>query len=132
MPAATSTRTATRSIPYLLLEHPEHKGVTVYVPYRAMLPKGLDGILVTGLGISAHRDAVPLIRMQPDIQNGGYAAGRGRGHGGQGRRAGCGRSTSRQLQQHLVEIGNLPDSVLDDKDSYPLPDERIAAGGRRA
>ena len=51
------------------------KGVDVYIPYRAMLPKGLDGLLVTGLSISAHRDAVPLIRMQPDIQNGGYAAG---------------------------------------------------------
>ncbi len=40
-----------------------------------MLPKDLRGMLVIGLGISAHRDAVPLIRMQPDIQNGGYAAG---------------------------------------------------------
>ena len=45
----------------------------VSVPYRALLPAGLDGILVTGLGASAHRDAMPVIRMQPDIQNGGYA-----------------------------------------------------------
>ncbi len=61
--------------PYLLVEHPEHKGVTVNIPYRCLLPSGLEGILVTGLGISVHRDAVPLTRMQPDIHNQGYAAG---------------------------------------------------------
>jgi hypothetical protein len=33
----------------------------------------------------------------------------------------------RKLQQHLVEIGNLPERVLTDVDSYPLPDEKIAA-----
>ena len=30
------------------------------------------------------------------------------------------------LQQHLVEIGNLPENVLTDQDSYPLSDEVIA------
>jgi len=111
--------------PYLLLEHPEKKGIYVDVPLRAMLPKGLDGIIVTGLGISAHRDAVPLIRMQPDIQNGGYAAGYAAAMAAQAN------VTIRQvdvkaLQKHLVEIGNLPESVLTDQDSYPLSDERIA------
>ena len=46
-----------------------------YVPYRCLLPKGLEGILVTGVGISAHRDSFAIIRMQPDVQNHGYAAG---------------------------------------------------------
>ncbi|MHC4181397.1 MAG: FAD-dependent oxidoreductase, partial [Planctomycetota bacterium] len=111
--------------PYLLLEHPEHGGFKVNVPYRSMLPKGLEGILVVGLGISAHRDAVPLIRMQPDIQNGGYAAGV------------AAAMAARQnlvprkidvhaLQKHLVEIQNLKPSVLTDKDSYPMSDEKIA------
>jgi len=45
------------------------------VPYRALMPKGHDGLLVTGLGISAHGDAMPVLRMQPDVQNQGYAAG---------------------------------------------------------
>jgi hypothetical protein len=45
------------------------------IPYRAMLPKGLENVIVAGLGISAHRDAMPIIRMQPDVQNGGYVAG---------------------------------------------------------
>jgi hypothetical protein len=46
-----------------------------YVPFRALLPKGLEGIVVTGLGASADRDAMPVIRMQPCLQNQGYAVG---------------------------------------------------------
>ena len=111
--------------PYLLLEHPEKKGINVYIPYRSMLPKGLDGILVIGLGISSHRDAVPLIRMQPDVQNGGYAAGVAAAMAAE---AGVPLRNIdiKALQQHLIEIGNLPENVLEDQDSYPLPDERIA------
>jgi hypothetical protein len=110
--------------PMLLLEHPEKVGINVYTPLRAMLPKGLEGLIVTGLSISAHRDAVPLIRMQADIQNGGYAAGVA---AAMVAKAG---TTIREvdiraLQRHLIEKGNLPESVLTDKDSYPLPHERI-------
>ena len=111
--------------PYLLLEHPEKKGINVYIPIRAMLPKGLDGILVIGLGISAHRDAVPLIRMQPDVQNGGYAAGVAAAMAAEAN-VSVRDVDIKPLQQHLVEIGNLPETVLEDKDSYPLPDEKIA------
>lgn len=111
--------------PLLLVEHPEHKGFNVYIPYRAMLPKGMEGMLVIGLGTSAHRDAVPLIRMQPDIQNQGYAAGVAAAMAvkGDGRLRGV---DVKALQEHLVEVGNLPASVLTDKDSYPIPTDRIA------
>ena len=53
------------------------KGPCYYadMPYRCLLPKGLDGILVVGLGASADRDAMTLVRMQADLQNQGYAAG---------------------------------------------------------
>ncbi len=123
--------------PYFLLEHPEKKGIAVYIPLRAMLPQGLEGIIVTGLSISAQRDAIPLIRMQADIQNGGYAAGVASAM------ASYAETTVRQidirrLQEHLVQIGNLPASVMEDKDSYPLSDESLAAavadlkGGRGA
>ena len=40
-----------------------------------MLPKGVENVLVAGIGFSADRDSSPVIRMQPDIQNNGYAAG---------------------------------------------------------
>ena len=96
------------------------------VPYRCLLPQGIDGILVVGLGMSAHRDAMPILRMQPDLHNQGYAAGCAAAMAAQ---AGI---TPRQvdvkaLQKHLVEIGNLKGSVLTDKDSYPLPATKISA-----
>jgi hypothetical protein len=112
--------------PYLLLEHPEKVGIGVYIPYRAMLPQGIEGLLVTGLGISAHRDAIPLIRMQPDVQNGGYAAGVAAAMAAE--EDSLVRNIEvRKLQQHLIDIGNLPENVLEDRDSYPLPDEKLAA-----
>ena len=47
----------------------------VEIPYRALLPRGLDGILVVGKAISATHDALPAIRMQADLENlGGVAA----------------------------------------------------------
>ena len=94
------------------------------IPYRAMLPKGMEGVLVIGLGISAHRDAVPLIRMQPDIQNGGYAAGLAAARAAAGKQ-GLRAVEVRALQKQLLEIGNLPAEVLEHQDSYPMPQDRI-------
>jgi hypothetical protein len=112
--------------PYLELQHPGKRGFHIHVPYRCLLPKGMDGILVGGLGASAHRDAVPMTRMQPDIQNQGYAAGVAAAMAAQ---AGLPlrQIDIRALQKHLIEIGNLPETVLEDKDSFPLPRERVAA-----
>ena len=111
--------------PIFLVRPPDRKGLTVNLPYRALLPKGLDGLLVTGLGVSAHRDGIPVIRMQPDIQNQGYAAGTAAAMAAQSS------ATVRQvdlkgLQKHLIEIGCLPERVLTDGDSFPLPKERVA------
>ena len=111
--------------PYLLLEHPERKGFTVRIPYRCLLPQGLDGILVTGLGISMHRDAVPLTRMQADVQNQGYAAGLAAAtiaRTGGGTRG----LDVRALQRQLAAIGIVPESVLTERDSYPIPDDKVA------
>lgn len=57
--------------PFFILNPPKERHV-IYdadVPLRSLLPKGLDGILVTGLGASASRDAMPVIRMQACLQN---------------------------------------------------------------
>lgn len=54
---------------------PERHPMYVELPYRALLPEKLDGLLVAGIGIGAHRDAMPFVRMQPDVLNQGYAAG---------------------------------------------------------
>ncbi|MFA6816046.1 MAG: FAD-dependent oxidoreductase, partial [Lentisphaeria bacterium] len=61
--------------PMFLLKHTEETPYFANVPFRALLPRNLTGILATGLAVSAHRDCLPLIRMQPDVQNQGYAAG---------------------------------------------------------
>jgi len=111
--------------PIFEVNHPDKGGFLVYVPYRCNVPKGLEGILVGGLGVSAHRDAIPLIRMQADMQNQGYALGVAAAMVSQ---AGTlvRHVDIQQLKEHLVQIGNLPKSVLTDKDSLPLSDERIA------
>lgn len=112
--------------PYLELHHPEKVGVYVNVPYRCCLPKGIQGILVGGLGMSVHRDAVPLTRMQPDLQNQGYALGVA---AAMASRAGVDPRDIdlSALQRHLIDVGNLGEEVLDQGDSYPIPEEKVAA-----
>lgn len=96
-----------------------------YTPYRSLLPKGIEGILVTGLGISADRDAMPVLRMQPDLQNQGYAAGLAAAM------AADANISPRYidvkvLQNKLVQKGYVPSNVLTDVDSFPLSQQRIA------
>jgi len=107
--------------PEFFLAGPAQKPLYVNIPYRALLPKGIDGLVATGLGISAHRDAMPVLRMQPDIQNEGYAAGYA-----------CALAAAKgvpprainvkTLQAHLAQIGNIPPQELEARDSFPLPD----------
>jgi hypothetical protein len=71
-----------------------------------------------------HRDASAIVRMQRDMHNQGYAAGIA---AAMAVREACSprQIDVRSLQRHLVEIGNLPRSVLTDEDSFPLSAERI-------
>lgn len=103
--------------PYLEVRHPDKKGLYAYYPYRASLPKGLDGILVGALATSCHRDALSVIRMQADLQNQGYALGYAAAMASQ---AGLSprQVDLRSIQRHLVEIGNLPEKVLEETDNY--------------
>lgn len=85
------------------------------VPYRALLPRTLDGVLTTGLAISAERDAMPIVRMQPDVQNQGYAAGLAAAMACE---AGSVRAIDvKTLQSRLVADGCLQNRVLSDVDS---------------
>lgn len=45
------------------------------IPYRSILPKGLDNILVAGMAYSTDHDALIAARMQPDLEHLGEAAG---------------------------------------------------------
>ncbi|MBP5320764.1 MAG: FAD-dependent oxidoreductase [Kiritimatiellae bacterium] len=95
------------------------------VPYRALLPAGIEGVIATGLGISATRDAMPIIRMQPDVQNQGYAAGLAAAAAVAGN-TGLRGIDIKALQQKLVAKGALEERVLTDTDA-PVPQETIAA-----
>ncbi len=106
------------------IQDPGHKPMYVNLPYRCLLPKKLDGLLVTGLGISAHRDAMPILRMQPDIQNQGYAAGTAAAmaaKGGVPVRA----IDVKALQRHLVDMKILRPEDLEQKDNFPLSDAAL-------
>ncbi|MBN1346407.1 MAG: FAD-dependent oxidoreductase [Phycisphaerae bacterium] len=107
-----------------------HLGGIAYTPYRCLLPKGLEGILVVGLAVSAHHDAIPSIRMQPCMQNLGYAAGcaatMAATLGGKTRSVDI-----RKLQKHLVSIECLTPEVLTHQDSFPLPDKAVHDAVRR-
>lgn len=116
--------------PYLMLATPPRaQNYLVNIPYRCLLPRGLEGLLATGLGISMHRDAIPLVRMQACIQNQGYAAGLA---AAMASRDGLPlrKIDIRALQQQLVQIGNLPEEVLDHQDSLPMSREQVAAAVR--
>ncbi len=118
--------------PYFSLKPPAHSGVDVkaYVPLRSLLPKGLEGVIVTGLGASAHRDAMPVIRMQPCLQNQGYAVGI----------AGAMVAANKQLiryvdikklQQKLVEIDNITEETVTHTDNYPPAIETIQKAAKQ-
>jgi len=95
-----------------------------YTPYRCLLPKGLDGILVVGLGISAHCDAIPSVRMQPCVQNQGYAAGLAAAMSAQENKT-TREIDIKKLQGQLVDKGCLTPNLLNCQDSYPFSIEKI-------
>ena len=103
--------------------HPAPGG-TCYTPYRCLLPKGLDGMLVVGVGISMERDASAMVRMQRDVSNQGYAAGVAAAMATESGSTVRGIDIQ-ALQRHLVETGALPEAVLSHQDSLPLPTSAI-------
>ncbi len=107
----------------LKANHPAPGG-SCFTPYRCLLPRGLDGILVTGLGISMERDAAAMVRMQRDMQNQGYAAGVAAAMAAK-RGIGPRAIDIQALQRHLIAMGCLPDDVLHHQDSFPLPAEAL-------
>jgi len=105
---------------------PGRQQFSANVPYRCLLPKDLEGLLVIGIGLSAHRDAMGVLRMQPDMQNQGYAAGLA---------AAMAASAAvplrqvdvRMLQRRLVEKGILTKETPTQEDSYPISAEEVAS-----
>lgn len=113
--------------PLFLVMPPDRASIDAWVPLRALLPRGWEGLLVTGLAISAHRDVMPVLRMQPDVQNQAYAAGLTaaaavRDAGGRIRAVDL-RAIQRQL---AAKDRLLPPTVLLHGDGVPSGAERLA------
>lgn len=101
-----------------------HVTLDADAPYRALLPKTTDGLLVVGIGMSADRDAMSILRMQPDLQNQGYAASYAV-YLALKETCELRDVPVKALQRHLVDQGIVPESVLTDKDSYPLSNAQL-------
>ncbi len=86
----------------------------IEIPYRALLPVDLEGLIVSGKAFSATHDALAAPRMQPDMENlGGIAALAA---------AMCVEKgvaprelPIRALQERLVATGTLPSRILERK-----------------
>ena len=103
--------------PIFIIEPPDRTSLDAWLPLRALLPKGLDGILVTGLALSGQRDVMPVLRMQADIQNHAYAAGLAARLAAQ-RGDGDARAIDvRALQRRLADLEIVPAFVLLHEDS---------------
>ncbi|MFB9278627.1 FAD-dependent oxidoreductase [Cohnella cellulosilytica] len=97
----------------------------IEIPYRMLLPKGLEGILVVGKAVSATHDALPAIRMQSDLENLGAAAALAAALAV--REDTTPRSVSvRSLQQRLAREGLIPEAALTrELTTHPYSDEEL-------
>lgn len=116
---------------FMVAEPDEDSTPQANVPFRCMLPRGLEGVLVIGLGMSAHRDALPLLRMQADVQNQGFVAGLAATWSAIGCRY-LRDLDIRALQKCLVKSGVLPAAVVAESDSFPLSNEAVANAAQGA
>ncbi|NND05651.1 MAG: FAD-dependent oxidoreductase [Saprospiraceae bacterium] len=85
--------------------------LTVEVPYRAIIPKEVENLIVTGKAISTSHDSFPAIRMQHDLENLGsisaLAAAEAIDDNVLVRNLNIGK-----LQRKLVKLGLLPERFL--------------------
>ncbi|HKK66641.1 MAG TPA: FAD-dependent oxidoreductase [Bacteroidales bacterium] len=112
--------------PYFIIKPPEDSSVDMYVnvPLRALLPKGLNNIIVTGLGASADRDAMPVIRMQPCLQNQGYAVGYLASLVNQ-QKVSFRHIDFKKIRSELLRKGTLPEKNRHGKDNFPPSENQI-------
>ncbi|AQQ72294.1 putative FAD-binding dehydrogenase [Limihaloglobus sulfuriphilus] len=113
--------------PVYYVTHPDVKrrGIMARLPYRSLVPKGLEGVLVSGIGVSAHRDVIPILRMQPDVQNQGYVAGLAAAMASKSGK-GVRRIDVKQLQRELIRKGNIPEYMYDETDEFEITEKQIA------
>ena len=100
---------------------------SVNVPMRSLLPKGISGLAVIGVGSGVERDVLPMVRMQADLMNMGYSVGTAAAIAAK-RNGGDFRGLDwKELRELLVKKGILRNEVLGwDADTDETSDARIA------
>ncbi|MCQ2379573.1 MAG: FAD-dependent oxidoreductase [Victivallaceae bacterium] len=111
--------------PQLFIQTTGSRPLTVNLPYRALLPRKTDNLIVIGLGLSASRDAMPILRMIGDVQNQGFVAGKACEHALNENKP-LKDIDIKCLQRDLVRKGIVPEWVLTARDTLPVPDEKMA------
>ncbi|MCM3115047.1 FAD-dependent oxidoreductase [Neobacillus sp. MER 74] len=97
----------------------------IEIPYRMLLPKGLDGILVVGKAFSATHDALPAIRMQSDLENLGGIAALAAAMAVKEKQYPR-QIDYRLLQERIIKEGLMPESILTRKlGSIQYTDEEL-------
>ncbi|UCE99237.1 MAG: FAD-dependent oxidoreductase [Planctomycetota bacterium] len=86
----------------------------IEIPYRSLLPEGLENILVAGKAISAKHDALPAIRMQADLENLGGVVALAAAQAVR-EKVSPRQINIAKLQKRLVKAGLLPKEVLQRK-----------------
>jgi hypothetical protein len=86
----------------------QHVTIRASLPYRSMIPKGTEGLLVTGKAISGTHVALSAYRVQPIVAAMGQAAGEAAAMAA-GNRTGLRDIEIVQLQDRLRRTGVLPD-----------------------
>ena len=98
----------------------------VNVPLRSLLPQGISGLAVIGLGAGCARDVLPIVRMQADFMNMGYAVGTAAAMAA--RKGGDFRALDyRALRQALVEKGILRAETLDWNEEADISSDALLA-----
>jgi hypothetical protein len=102
--------------------------VVMYVPLRACIPAGVEGLYVAGRCFSCTHDVQALARMNPDMLNQGYAIGYAAALCVQNKTS-TRAVDIKALQKHLASIGCLPAENLSEiaRDSRPVSTSELAA-----
>ena len=110
--------------PLFVVKPPDRESIDAYVPLRALLARDLGNVMATGLGLSGHRDAMPVLRMQACTQNHAFAAGTA------ATLAVKADTTLRRLdldplRRQMADKGVLPEAALDHTDNFPASEQAM-------
>ncbi|GAB2566581.1 FAD-dependent oxidoreductase [Gracilibacillus alcaliphilus] len=99
----------------------------IEIPYRMVLPKGIEGLFIAGKAISATHDGFAAIRMQSDLENLGgivaLAAAQAVRH-----KQLPSEINVKELQQRIITEGMLPAEILDRKiENKEYQEEELAS-----